>query len=78
MAKKKSVVWIWMDEDGDYYIGRKKPFWNCDRWSGNDDMLFCRVHFERRFPSFKMPPNSLGKITNMANKTLKLEIIETK
>ena len=77
---KKSVVWIWRAWDDNYYVGRTRPRLDSDGEYGNDDSddsEFCWHTFEKRFPFFTMPPNSLGKITNTAN-TLTFEIIETK
>ena len=79
MAKKskKSVVWIW--REGWYLIGKRKPKWSGGVWSGfgSHSIGSCESTFNRFFPFFKMPPNSLGKITNTAN-TLTFEIVETK
>ena len=74
---KKSVVWIWRDFEDDYCIGHLKPKWIDYRWFGSSDEYYCFRIFERLFPFFKMPPKSLGKITNTAN-TLTFEVVETK
>ena len=74
---KKKVVWLDVDHAG-YEIRKRKPMWSGDVWCGNfRERRFCTEVFERLFPFFKMPPNSLGKITNTAN-TLTFEIVETK
>ena len=77
MTKKESVVWIWRDVDNDYCVYGYEPSWISSRWRGQYDEYYCPRRFERLFPFFTMPPNSLGKITNTAN-TLTFEIVETK
>ncbi|KKN77628.1 hypothetical protein LCGC14_0359030 [marine sediment metagenome] len=80
MPKKKSVVWISRDGTGGYEIRSCKPKWiQKEQWwyAGCALSSFCASTFERLFPFFKMPPNSLGKITNTAN-ALTFEIVETK
>jgi len=81
MKKKsrKSVVWIWRDSLGDYCVNGRRPSWDCDSisWDSPIEDDFCECIFERLFPFFTMPPNSLGKITNTEN-TLTFEIVETK
>lgn len=77
MAKKKSVVWIWKEKDGWYIIGKKYPNLIEKNWRGKGAYMFCPSIFQRYFPFFKLPPNSLGKITNTAN-ALTFEIVETK
>jgi len=77
MKKKKSVVWIDVDDYG-YEIRRTKPKWRGGLWRGGTrESKFCSSVFERLFPFFTMPPNSLGKITNTA-RSLTFEIVETK
>lgn len=73
---KKSVVWISVDRSC-YELRRRKPRWGDGIWCGGRDDSFCHKNFERLFPFFTMPMNSLGKITNTAN-TLTFEIVETK
>ncbi len=85
MAKKskKSVVWIWRDDCNVYCVSDTKPVWDPEyawdkgAWDGDTELEFCERRFERMFPFFKMPPNSLGKITN-DGKDLTFEIVETK
>jgi hypothetical protein len=74
---RKSVVWLWIDCCGEYCIGDEMPNWDSDveEWDGYPDKEFCSYAFERLFPFFTMPPNSLGKITNTKN-TLTFEIID--
>ncbi len=82
MAKKskKSVVWLSRDVSG-YEIYSTKPTWVNSLWRrggrGRRLRTFCTALFGKYLKFFKMPPNSLGKITNTAN-TLTFEIIETK
>ena len=82
MKKKAKIVWIWK-VDGSYRVGGRKPthgrpwYASRDSWVGLFVKSFCANSFERLFPFFKMPANSLGKITNTAN-TLTFEIVETK
>jgi len=78
MAKKKtSVVWIWRDCVGDYCVNTKRPIWKNEAWQGHLMSYFCYKKFQRLFPFFTMPENSLGRIPNN-KKTLTFEIIETK
>ncbi len=77
MAKKKSVVWLSVDRCG-YEVRAGKPKYVNRLWVGSGLIgRYCIENFERLFPFFKMPSNSLGKITNTAN-TLTFEIVETK
>ena len=77
MAKKESVVWLDVDRIS-YEIRKRKPTWVNGLWQGDSrEKTLCTKTFERLFPFFKMPKNSLGKITNTAD-TLTFEIVKTK